>query len=269
MDLSLVIPVRNEAENIAPLIAEIRAALDGRCDYEVIYVDDGSSDATAQCLANARRDFSRLRILRHSSGCGQSTALLTGVRASHSAWIATLDGDGQNDPADIHMLLAARDATGCDPLLLLAGHRRQRRDSSLKRLASRIANSVRAWLLHDHTPDTGCGLKLFARATFLALPHFDHMHRFLPALVLRAGGRVQSVDVTHRPREHGQSNYGVFDRFWIGIVDLFGVLWLQRRQCLPVIVEVSMGSDSIESDEPDLVKTVVSIESDPIETRNP
>jgi len=237
MDLSLVIPVRNEADNITPLIAEIRAALDGRCDYEVVYVDDGSRDATAQLLASARRDFPRLRVLRHRSSCGQSTALLTGIRAARGTWIATLDGDGQNDPADIHTLLMARDAAGGDPLLLLAGQRRQRRDSALKRLSSRIANNVRAWLLQDRTPDTGCGLKLFARTTFLALPHFDHMHRFLPALVLRAGGRVQSVAVTHRPRRCGQSNYGVFDRLWIGIVDLFGVLWLRRRQKLPVVVE--------------------------------
>lgn len=237
MDLSLVIPVRNEAENIAPLIAEIRAALDGRREYEVIYVDDGSSDATAQRLDSARRDFARLRVLHHRSACGQSTALLTGVRAARSAWIATLDGDGQNDPADIHTLLAARDAAGCDPLLLLTGHRRRRQDSVLKRLCSCVANSVRARLLRDHTPDTGCGLKVFARATFLALPHFDHMHRFLPALVLRAGGRVQSVDVTHRPRLRGRSNYGVHDRLWVGIVDLFGVLWLRRRQRLPVVVE--------------------------------
>jgi dolichol-phosphate mannosyltransferase len=237
MDLSLVIPVRNEAENIAPLIAEIRAALDNGCEYEVIYVDDGSNDATAQRLENARRDFPRLRVMHHRTACGQSTALLTGVRAARGTWIATLDGDGQNDPADIHTLLAARAAAGNDPLLLLAGHRRQRRDSALKRLSSCVANNVRARLLRDNTPDTGCGLKLFARATFLALPHFDHMHRFLPALVLRAGGRVQSVAVTHRPRQRGQSNYGVFDRLWIGIVDLFGVLWLRRRQCLPVVVE--------------------------------
>ncbi len=237
MDLSLVIPVRNEAENIVPLIAEIRAALDGRCDYEVVYVDDGSDDATAQRLAEARRDFPRLRVLHHRHSCGQSTALLTGVRAARGAWIATLDGDGQNDPADIHTLLAARDAGGGDPLLLLAGQRRHRMDSALKRLSSRVANSVRSRLLRDDTPDTGCGLKLFARATFLALPHFDHMHRFLPALVLRSGGRVQSVTVTHRPRQRGQSKYGVFDRLWIGIVDLFGMLWLLRRQCLPVVIE--------------------------------
>lgn len=237
MDLSLVIPVRNEADNIAPLIAEIRAALDGCCDYEVIYVDDGSSDATAQRLAAARRDFARLRVLHHLTSCGQSTALLTGIRAARGVWIATLDGDGQNDPADIHTLLAARDAAGGDALLLLAGQRRQRRDSVLKRLSSRVANGVRARLLRDNTPDTGCGLKLFARATFLALPHFDHMHRFLPALVLRAGGRVQSVPVAHRPRERGQSNYGLFDRLWVGIVDLCGVLWLRRRQRLPDVVE--------------------------------
>ncbi len=237
MDLSLVIPVRNEAENIAPLIAEIRAALDNGCEYEVIYVDDGSSDATARRLASARRDFPRLRVLHHRSGCGQTAALLTGIRAARGIWIATLDGDGQDDPAEIHTLLAARDAGGGDPRLLLTGHRQHRRDSALKRLSSRLANSVRARLLRDRTPDTGCGLKLFARALFLDLPHFDHMHRFLPALVLRAGGRVRSVNVTHRRRQRGQSNYGVFDRLWIGIVDLLGVLWLRRRQCLPEIVE--------------------------------
>lgn len=257
MDLSLVIPVRNEADNIEPLLMEIRATLDGRCDYEVIYVDDGSTDSTAQCLSTIRRDFPRLRVLRHRDSRGQSAALLTGIRAAHGTWIATLDGDGQNDPADIPKLLTARDAAGKDPLLLLAGYRRTRRDSWLKRLSSRVANAVRARLLHDNTPDTGCGLKLFARATYLALPHFDHMHRFLPALVLRAGGRVQSVEVNHRQRERGRSNYGVHNRLWVGIVDLFGVMWLRRRTLL-------MGSDSIESNEAEPDESSGAIESDPI-----
>ena len=270
MDLSLVIPVRNEAENIEPLLTEIRATLDGRCDYEVIYVDDGSTDNTVQRLTAARRDFPRLRVLRHRDSCGQSAALLTGIHAARGTWIATLDGDGQNDPADIPKLLAARAAAGDDPLLLLAGYRRKRRDTWLKRLSSRIANAVRARLLHDNTPDTGCGLKLFARATYLALPHFDHMHRFLPALMLRAGGRVQSVEVNHRQRERGRSNYGVQNRLWVGIVDLCGVMWLRRRPLsvsMAISMVISMGSDSIESAEAESGKATGSIESDPIEIK--
>lgn len=237
-ELSLVIPVRNEAGNIVPLIAEIRAALDGKLDYEVIYVDDGSEDATPQRLRDAQRDFTRLRMIRHRESCGQSTSILTGVRAARSGWIATLDGDGQNDPADILKLHAVlRETTQPANLQLIAGYRRKRRDTRLKRLSSRIANAVRGHLLRDYTPDTGCGLKLFARDTFLALPYFDHMHRFLPALFLRHGGRVVSVEVNHRPRTRGVSNYGLFDRLWVGIVDLLGVMWLQRRAKRPVIVE--------------------------------
>ncbi|MHB8471774.1 MAG: glycosyltransferase family 2 protein [Gammaproteobacteria bacterium] len=243
MDLSLVIPVRNEADNIAPLLAEIHAALSSRGDYEVIYVDDGSTDTTAQRLADLRRVYSRLRVLRHRTACGQSAAVLTGVRAARGVWIATLDGDGQNDPADIPVLLHARDSAGGDPKRMIIGHRQQRRDSALKRFSSQVANAVRARLLRDRTPDTGCGLKLFARATFLSLPHFDHLHRFLPALIWRAGGVVQSVPVQHRPRAHGRSNYGVHNRLWVGIVDLFGVLWLCRRQCQPAVDEIEEISD--------------------------
>ncbi|MCL5668786.1 MAG: glycosyltransferase [Gammaproteobacteria bacterium] len=237
-ELSLVIPVRNEADNIAPLIAEIRAALDGKLDYEVIYVDDGSDDASPQRLRDARRDFARLRVIRHRQSCGQSTSILSGVRAARSEWIATLDGDGQNDPADILKLHAAlRAAAPPAHLQLIAGYRRKRRDTWLKRLSSRVANAVRGRMLRDYTPDTGCGLKLFARDTFLALPYFDHMHRFLPALFLRHGGSVASVEVNHRPRTRGTSNYGLFDRLWVGIVDMLGVMWLQRRAKRPVIVE--------------------------------
>lgn len=234
MELSVVVPVRNEQDNILPLIAEIRAALDGRLDYEVVYVDDGSTDATAERLAAAQRDFPRLRVLTHARSCGQSAALASGVRAARGAWIATLDGDGQNDPADIPKLWAvvhAADRPG--DLQLVAGWRRRRQDSWLKRLSSRIANGVRARLLNDATPDTGCGLKLFPRAVFLELPYFDHMHRFLPALVQRNGGRSVSVEVNHRPRTRGASKYGVHNRLWVGIVDLLGVMWLQRRMRRP------------------------------------
>jgi dolichol-phosphate mannosyltransferase len=202
--LSIVVPVRNEEENVLPLIAEIDAALAGRVDYEIIYVDDGSADGTAAALARARERYPQLRVMTHSTSCGQSAALRTGVLAARGAWIATLDGDCQNDPADLPKLLAVRD----DPaqprsLQLVAGHRRTRQDSWMKRLSSRIANGVRAKLLGDGTPDTGCGLKLISRDAYLALPFFDHMHRFLPALVQRNGGTTVSVEVNHRPRVRG------------------------------------------------------------------
>jgi glycosyltransferase involved in cell wall biosynthesis len=229
MDLSIVIPVRNEAENIAPLVAEIHAALDGMCAYEILYVDDGSTDATAAEILRLTPRAPQLRLLRHAQSCGQSAAIRTGVRAAQAAWIATLDGDGQNDPADIPELWdLVRAAPPASPLLV-TGYRRVRQDSWSKRVASRIANRIRRRLLGDDNPDTGCGLKLFSRALFLDLPDFDHMHRFLPALVLRAGGKVRSVPVNHRPRRGGVSKYGVFDRLGVGIVDLFGVMWLQRR----------------------------------------
>ena len=229
MELSVVIPVRNEAPNIAPLVREIAAALEGRLDYEIIYVDDGSRDETAAAVRALAREVPRLRLLRHRRSFGQSTAIRTGVKAARAPWIATLDGDGQNDPADIPKLWDMARAAASAPPLLIAGHRARRRDSTVKRLSSRIANWVRRGLLGDGTPDTGCGLKLFPRALYLELPFFDHNHRFLPALVRRAGGRVVSVPVNHRPRERGRSNYGTLDRLFVGIVDLFGVMWLMRR----------------------------------------
>jgi dolichol-phosphate mannosyltransferase len=229
MELSVVIPVRNEAPNIAPLVREIAAALEGRLDYEIIYVDDGSRDETAAAVRALAREVPRLRLLRHRRSFGQSTAIRTGVKAARAPWIATLDGDGQNDPADIPKLWDMARAAASEPPLLIAGHRARRRDSTVKRLSSRIANWVRRGLLGDGTPDTGCGLKLFPRALYLELPFFDHNHRFLPALVRRAGGRVVSVPVNHRPRERGRSNYGTLDRLFVGIVDLFGVMWLMRR----------------------------------------
>ena len=229
MELSVVIPVRNEAPNIAPLVREIAAALEGRLDYEIIYVDDGSRDETAAAVRALAREVPRLRLLRHRRSFGQSTAIRTGVKAARAPWIATLDGDGQNDPADIPKLWDMARAAASEPPLLIAGHRARRRDSTVKRLSSRIANWVRRGLLGDGTPDTGCGLKLFPRALYLELPFFDHNHRFLPALVRQAGGRVVSVPVNHRPRERGRSNYGTLDRLFVGIVDLFGVMWLMRR----------------------------------------
>ncbi len=235
MELSVVIPARNEAPNIAPLVGEIRATLDGFVDYEIIYVDDGSSDGTAEAIKALMREFPRLRMIRHAQSCGQSAAIRTGIIAARSAWVATLDADGQNDPADIQRLWIIGHAMH-DDRVMIAGFRRKRRDTAMKRLSSRIANTVRASLLKDDTPDTGCGLKLLRRELYLSLPFFDHNHRFLPALVLRQGGKVVSEPVNHRPRQRGVSNYGLLDRLWVGIVDLFGVMWLQRRAKNPVIL---------------------------------
>ena len=239
VELSVVVPVRNEQDNILPLLAEIHAALGERRDFEVVYVDDGSTDGTGAALRTAMARYPRLRVIEHGRSCGQSAALYTGVCAARGGWIATLDGDGQNDPADLPMLLAARDAPGRPSnLQLLTGYRRARRDRWIKRISSRIANAVRSRLLGDATPDTGCGLKLIQRTTYLELPFFDHMHRFLPALVQRNGGATASIDVNHRPRARGVSNYGTLDRLWVGIVDLFGVMWLQRRSRRPEASEV-------------------------------
>jgi dolichol-phosphate mannosyltransferase len=234
MDLSVVIPVRNEAENIAPLVAEIRAALDGLVAYEIVCVDDGSSDATAAAIEALKTGLPELRLIRHDTSYGQSAAIRTGVKAARAAWIATLDGDGQNDPADIPRLWALAQAAAGAPVLI-TGQRTKRRDSWMKRVSSRIANRVRATLLGDGTPDTGCGLKLFRRDLFLDLPFFDHMHRFLPALVARDGGRIVSVAVNHRPRTRGRSNYGTLDRLAVAFADLLGVIWLQRRAKVPQI----------------------------------
>ena len=236
--LAVVVPVKNEAENIEPLIREIVAAVSGLADFEIVYVDDGSTDATLAELRRLAAALPQLRIVRHQASCGQSTAITSGVLAARFDWIATLDGDGQNDPADIPSLLARLRASRSDENLhMLAGWRANRRDTWFRRFSSRVANGVRSSLLKDATPDTGCGLKVFSRASFLRLPYFDHMHRFLPALVQRHGGRVESVVVNHRPRERGTSKYGLHNRLWVGIIDLFGVMWLIRRARRPVLLD--------------------------------
>ncbi|HWT10597.1 MAG TPA: glycosyltransferase family 2 protein [Roseomonas sp.] len=233
--LSVVIPVRNEAPNIGPLVAEIEAALSAT-PHEIVYVDDGSTDDTPAALRAAREAGAPVRAIRHRASCGQSAAIVTGVKAARGRWIATLDGDGQNDPADIPRLLARAEAeAAAGRRTLVAGHRVNRRDSGVKRYTSRIANAVRSRLLRDATPDTGCGLKVFPRDLFLEFPHFDHMHRYLPALALRQGGSVVSEAVNHRPRVRGASNYGTLDRLLVGIFDLIGMAWLQRRGRRPVI----------------------------------
>jgi glycosyltransferase involved in cell wall biosynthesis len=232
LEVSVVIPAFNEEGNVIPLTDEVHAALDGVVEYELVWVDDGSTDATVERLKQAARSRpGRVRIIRHPHSCGQSTALATGVAAARGDWIATLDGDMQNDPADLPAMLIRRSEP--EPADMICGHRTRRKDTWLKRISSRIANRVRGGLLHDHTPDTGCGLKLFRRGLFLSLPYFDHMHRFLPALALREGAVVVSVPVNHRPREAGQSKYGLWDRLWVGVVDLFGVRWLIKRDRRP------------------------------------
>ena len=234
--VSVVVPVRNEQDAVEPLMREIVAALSGNVAFEILCIDDGSTDATHARVLRLKTELPMLRVIRHQSPCGQSRAVTTGVTAARHEWIATLDGDGQNDPADIPVLLAELVNPALPANLeLLAGWRVQRNDTLLRRLSSTLANRVRSSVLHDRTPDSGCGLKLFARATFLQLPHFDHMHRFLPALIQRNGGAVASVPVRHRMRTHGISKYGVHNRLWVGIVDLLGVAWLQRRACRPQI----------------------------------
>ena len=230
--LSVVVPVKNEEDNVAELIFEIRQALKNKIHYEMIYVDDGSTDHTYKNLINLQKTYKELRVIRHQKSCGQSTAVRTGVKHAQYDWIVTLDGDGQNNPQDIPELLKALK----EGVELVGGNRRHsRRDTWIKRISSVIANGVRSWMLQDNTPDTGCGLKLFSKEAFLDLPYFDHMHRFLPALIKRRGGLIVSVPVSHRPRTHGHSNYGTIDRLLVGIVDLFGVAWLQRRSKLPHI----------------------------------
>lgn len=249
-DLSVVVPVKNEAENIAPLIGEIAAALDGVARFEIVYVNDGSDDGTAAALDReraARPDV--LRVVVHDRSCGQSRAVISGIQAARAPVVATLDGDGQNDPASIPDMWARLTKDGAPDLnLVICGHRKNRKDTGWRRFASRIANRVRSWLLKDATPDSGCGLKMFGREAFLELPRFDHMHRFLPPLFLKQGREVISVEVRHRPRERGTSKYGVWDRAWAGIWDLMGVMWLQRRSRLPV--RKSVLENSTAKDEP-------------------
>jgi dolichol-phosphate mannosyltransferase len=237
--VSIVVPVRNEAENIAPLIEEIAAALDGRWAYEIIYVNDGSTDATAERLASVMKQRKNLRQLRHAVSTGQSAAVRSGVRAARGAIVATLDGDGQNNPAFLPALVEAIEKGG-ERVGLCAGQRVGRKDTGFKKFQSRAANAIRNAILHDGTRDTGCGLKAFRREVFLMMPYFDGLHRFLPALMRREGYEIAYVDVIDRPRRSGVSNYGFFDRLGIGIMDLAGVWWLiRRKKPTPAVTEVT------------------------------
>jgi len=236
-DLSVVIPVQNEEENIRLLIDEVRQALDGVLDYELIYVNDGSTDSTLEILNEVRTDFHLLHIISHETGVGQSTAVRTGIISARSSLIATLDGDGQNDPADIPALYDTFIKHADEGVVLVNGYRKKRKDTFIKRLSSRLANGIRGWLLDDDTPDTGCGLKVFSREVYLDIPFFDHLHRFLPAMMINEGGRVMSVEVNHRERQLGSSHYGFFDRLWVGIFDIMGVIWLKSRTTHPVVAK--------------------------------
>ncbi len=236
--LSIVIPAYNEAGNLAALLAQTRSALAGVCSFEIIVVDDHSSDDSLDLLRSLLPAMPELRVLRHTRRGGQSAALRSGIQAARADWIATLDGDGQNDPVDLPKLLQARNRVD-STVKLLVGWRTVRRDSLARRIGSRVANTIRQWLLRDATPDTGCGLKLFERAAFLELPAFNHMHRYLPALFQGLGHRSLSIPVSHRPRGSGRSNYTNFGRLRVAFADLAGVAWLLRRRCVVPAHELS------------------------------
>jgi len=237
-EFSVVVPVFNERDNVTPLVNEIVGALRGKHSFEIIYVDDQSKDDSFQVLKDLMASVPELRVIQHIRQSGQSTAVRNGVKAARGLWIATLDGDGQNDPADIPKLIEARNMAAPE-IKLFAGWRVNRKDTGSKRWASKIANSIRASFLKDETPDTGCGIKLFERAVFMDLPYFDHMHRYLPALVKRAGFQSVSVPVNHRERGSGVSKYNNLGRAWVGLKDLRGVAWLIKRSKVTGIKEVS------------------------------
>jgi len=227
--VSVVVPIKNEAENIAPLVAELERALTPLGPFEVVYVDDGSTDGSGAVLAGLSATRPWLRQIRRETSAGQSAAVRCGVLAARASLVATLDGDGQNDPAFIPALIERLEAGG--PCMgLAAGQRIGRRDTRFKRLQSRIANAIRGSILRDGTRDSGCGLKAFRREAFLRLPYFDAIHRFLPALMIREGYAICHVEVTDRPRLHGTSHYGAWNRAWRGLIDLIGVWWLIRRR---------------------------------------
>lgn len=237
--LSVVIPARNEAGNIGALIDEIVAVLSPLGEFEVIVVDDGSTDEMPRELAAKAASVPGLRVLRHPVSAGQSAAIHSGVRAARGDIVCMLDGDGQNPPAYLPGLVAPLRRPGAEAVGLVAGQRQKRQDTWSRRAASRFANGLRSWLLNDGTRDTGCGLKAFRREAYLALPYFDHMHRYLPALFKRDGWQVELVDVGHRPRGAGRSNYSNFQRAVVGIFDLMGVMWLirRRKKAAPVMQE--------------------------------
>ena len=230
-------PAYQEADNLPELVQSVTGAFAAFDAWELIVVDDGSTDNSAGVLAGLQGDHPKLRVVRHLSRRGQSAALCTGADAARHAWLGLLDADLQNDPADLAKLYSEMLEAGNRAPGMIMGHRLKRKDGWVTRASSRIANAVRAALLRDRTPDTGCSLKVLARADFLALPRFDHMHRFLPALVLRQGLETVSRPVAHYPRRAGRSKYGLGNRLWAGIADLLGVWWLGKRRFRPGISE--------------------------------
>ena len=238
MKTSIVIPAKNEQDNVKPLIDEIVAAMYDQGQFEIVYVDDGSDDGTYAAMQGMISDGCDVLVpVQHRQSTGQSTAIHTGIKQARGELIVTMDADGQNDPADIPKLLAKALTLPVGSHFCVAGYRKNRKDTPWKRFQSRFANRIRAALLKDETPDTGCGLKVLPRATFLAMPYFDHMHRFMPALVKRLGGNIYVVEVNHRDRQFGASKYNMLGRLGVGIVDLIGVMWLQRRVKIADIVE--------------------------------
>jgi dolichol-phosphate mannosyltransferase len=242
--LSVIIPMYNEEGNVELLVNEVNQALTHHLDFEIIVVDDGSQDATLQKLNRLTATNLHLRVLRHRRNLGQSVAIFSGVYAATKPWVVTLDGDGQNDPKDIMQLIEAAENDVLDKPLLIGGCRVNRKDSGWKKFGSKFANCIRSRCLKDHCTDSGCGLKLFQKETFLMLPHFNHLHRYLPALFQRAGGKVINVSVSHRPRTSGNSKYGNFSRLKVGIADLFGVAWLMCRPCISELENDTKSSDN-------------------------
>ncbi len=240
-EISVLVPVMNEAGNVRPLIDEICHTFKGR-PFEIIYIDDGSTDETETELKNCLSKIKELRVLRHKRRSGQSVAIRTGLLASKAPLIAVLDGDGQNIPSDLpsleKALLASRPGMG-----MAGGVRQGRKDSAMKKFASRRARNLRSWLLKDTHPDSGCGIKIVDREVFLRLPFFNHMHRFMSVLVRREGGTVIEVPVSHRARNQGNSKYGILDRLLVGISDIVGVMWLLRRSNHPEeIIEIFLNN---------------------------
>ena len=242
--LSVVIPMFNEEGNVETLVEEVNQALANHSDFEIIAVDDGSQDTTLQELNRLTATNLHLRVLRHRRNLGQSVAIFSGVCAATKTWVVTLDGDRQNNPKDIMKLIEVAENNMLDKPLLIAGCRVNRKDSDWKKFGSKFANCIRSRCLKDHCPDSGCGIKLFQKKAFLILPHFNHLHRYLPALFQRAGGKVINVSVSHRPRTSGNSKYGNIRRLKVGIVDLFGVAWLIRRPCHSELENDTKSSDN-------------------------
>lgn len=237
MRISVVIPAKNEEENLKPLIEEIYQSLHALPHFEIVYVDDGSTDNTYQNLLYLKKHgFDKLRVFRHKRSVGQSTAIWTGVNYADGELIVTLDADGQNDPADIPLLLEEAAQFPLGSHFCIAGYRKNRKDTAWKRFQSQIANGVRRKVLGDDTPDTGCGLKVFPKQTYLCLPYFEHMHRFLPALIRRQGGSIRIVEVNHRDRKFGRSKYNMLGRLGVGLIDMAGVYWLQKRNKLKDVI---------------------------------